>query len=229
RGPAAAAAALGSNRWRGREGAEQSKVEGRDNTERVEEFCKKTQSLLAPSCSAYSTSDSEQTMDDEADPWGDSEETPAEAPPAAAAEGGDAPALEGGEGAPAEGAPAGDAPVEEAAPPPPRPRDPNKPIYFKYFNRKTHLNYNYLYDYRHSYYDDVIKYLDARQRHGSSRVDIPKPQTWAERALRTYPERIRTTQEVHKDSELLSRIRNSNQAYYYHSREYVNRRHSGLY
>lgn len=165
-------------------------------------------------------------MDDEADPWGDVEETPAEPPPAAEGAEGEAPA-EGAEGAPAEGAPAAEGEVVEEAAPAPRRRDPNRPIYFKYFNRKTHLNYSYLYDYRHSYYDDVIKYLDERQR--GRQLDIPRPQTWAERALRTAPERISTAQAASKDSELLSRIRSSNQAYYYHSREYVNRRHSGTY
>lgn len=164
---------------------------------------------------ANSTSDfPEQIMEE--DPWGDVSEAPTGLPPPA-------PASQPSEGVVG-------APVEEASVPVPRPRDANRPIYFKHFNRKTHLNYNYLYDYRHSYYDDVIKYLDARQRFGTHRqIDIPRPQTWAERALRTYPERIRTSAECTKDSELLSRIRTSNQAYYYHAREYVNRRHSGLY
>jgi hypothetical protein len=163
------------------------------------------------------------TMDDEADPWGDIEETPAEAPAAPAAEG--VPALEG-EGAPAaEGGEA--AAAAEEAPAAPRPRDPNRPILCKYFNRKRNLNYSYLYDYRHSYYDDVIKYLDDRQ-HGKA-LDLPRPQTWAERALRTYPDRIRSVRDTTKDTDLIQRIRTGNQAYYYHSREYVNRRHSGTY
>lgn len=40
-----------------------------------------------------------------------------------------------------------------------------------------------MYDYRHNYYDDVIDYLDKKDR--GIKSDIPKPQTWAERVLRT--------------------------------------------
>ncbi|XP_065339857.1 flightin isoform X2 [Cloeon dipterum] len=157
-------------------------------------------------------------MDDEADPWGDVEETPAVETPAAPAEGAEgAPALEGEVAAAAEGEVAA-----EDAPPAPKRHDPNRPILCKYFNRKRNLNYSYLYDYRHSYYDDVIKYLDGRQR--GQALDLPRPQTWAERALRTYPERIRSARDTAKDSDLLQTIRSSNQAYYYHTRESVNRR-----
>ncbi|XP_059477307.1 flightin isoform X2 [Neocloeon triangulifer] len=156
-------------------------------------------------------------MDEEADPWGDVEETPAEEAPAAPAEGAEgAPALEGE--AAAEGAEA----APEEAPQETRRRDPNRPILCKYFNRKRNLNYSYLYDYRHSYYDDVIKYLDNRGK--GQALDLPRPQTWAERALRTYPERIRSIKDTTKDSDLLQTIRSSNQAYYYHTREALNRR-----
>lgn len=40
-----------------------------------------------------------------------------------------------------------------------------------------------MYDYRHNYYDDVIDYLDQRQK-GLNR-EIPRAQSWAERVLRT--------------------------------------------
>lgn len=39
-----------------------------------------------------------------------------------------------------------------------------------------------MYDYRLNYYDDVIDYMDKKDR--GIKVDIPKPQTWAERVLR---------------------------------------------
>jgi hypothetical protein len=165
------------------------------------------------------------TMDDEADPWGDVEETPAETPaPAEGAEG--VPALEG-EGAPAAAEGAEAAAADEVVTPRHKPFDPNRPLLCKYFNRKRNLNYSYLYDYRHSYYDDVIKYLDDRQK--GTALDIPRPQTWAERALRSYPERIRSVKDTTKDVDLISRIRTGNQAYYYHSRELVHKYHAGTY
>jgi hypothetical protein len=40
-----------------------------------------------------------------------------------------------------------------------------------------------MYDYRHNYYNDVIDYLDKRQT--GIKTEIPRPQTWAERVLRT--------------------------------------------
>lgn len=41
-----------------------------------------------------------------------------------------------------------------------------------------------MYDYRHNYYDDVISYLDKRQK--GINCELPRPQTWAERVLRTH-------------------------------------------
>lgn len=43
-----------------------------------------------------------------------------------------------------------------------------------------------MYDYRHNYYGDVIDYLDKKDR--GINVEPPKPQTWAERVLRTVKE-----------------------------------------
>lgn len=54
----------------------------------------------------------------------------------------------------------------------------------RHWVRPTFLNYNYIYDYRRNYYDDVIDFMDRRQR-GLTR-ETPRAQTWAERALRTY-------------------------------------------
>lgn len=52
--------------------------------------------------------------------------------------------------------------------------------------RPRFLQYNYMYDYRLNYYDDVIDYLDKKDR--GIKSEIPKPQTWAERVLRTVRE-----------------------------------------
>lgn len=54
------------------------------------------------------------------------------------------------------------------------------------FYRPRFLQYNYMYDYRLNYYDDVIDYLDKKDR--GIKSEIPKPQTWAERVLRTVKE-----------------------------------------
>lgn len=49
-------------------------------------------------------------------------------------------------------------------------------------HRPRFLQYNYMYDYRLNYYDDVIDYIDKKDR--GIKADLPKPQTWAERVLR---------------------------------------------
>lgn len=53
----------------------------------------------------------------------------------------------------------------------------------KHWVRPKFLQYNYMYNYRQNYYDDVIDYLDRRAR--GMPGDIPRPQYWAERVLRT--------------------------------------------
>uniref|UniRef100_A0A1B6CB28 Flightin n=1 Tax=Clastoptera arizonana TaxID=38151 RepID=A0A1B6CB28_9HEMI len=75
---------------------------------------------------------------------------------------------------------------EEELPWPRPPKEIPEPIKleFRHWIRPTFLNYHYIYDFRHNYYDDVIDYMDRRLR-GINR-DIPVAQTWAERALRTY-------------------------------------------
>jgi len=56
--------------------------------------------------------------------------------------------------------------------------DPDRLMLCKHWIRPKFLQYKYLYDYRTNYYNDVIDFLDKRQR-GLSR-EIPRPQTWAE-------------------------------------------------
>ncbi|GLH05224.1 Flightin [Gryllus bimaculatus] len=132
------------------------------------------------------------------------------------------PALEGAEAPPAE-APAPASTQAQVS----KSRDPNRPLTFRYWSRPTHLQYKYLYDYRHNYYNDVIDYLDRRSR-GLTR-EIPRPQTWAERALRTYmSSSSEASARRQKDIELLSSIRSSNYSYQYHSRDYLIRRYPAL-
>lgn len=62
-------------------------------------------------------------------------------------------------------------------------------LYLSLYNyRPRFLQYNYMYDYRLNYYDDVIDYLDKKDR--GIKSEIPKPQTWAERVLRTVKEYV---------------------------------------
>ncbi|XP_069688388.1 flightin [Periplaneta americana] len=133
------------------------------------------------------------------------------------------------EPAPAE-APAPEAPPAESLPPPQpsKSRDPNRQILFRHWSRPTHLQYRYLYDYRHNYYNDVIDYLDRKTR-GLNR-DIPRAQTWAERVLRTYTKDVSSAANTsrNRDIELLTSIRACNNYYTYHSRDYLVRRYPAL-
>lgn len=43
-----------------------------------------------------------------------------------------------------------------------------------------------MYDYRLNYYDDVIDYLDKKDR--GIKAETPRPQIWAERVLRNLKE-----------------------------------------
>lgn len=100
---------------------------------------------------------------------------------------------------------------------------------YVFFYSPVRLQYAYLYDYRHNYYDDVIDYLDKRQR-GIHR-SIPTAQTWAERALRTYNVRNKTTEDFHKreqDITLLSDIRTSSRFYRYHSKDYYTTKYMSI-
>lgn len=40
-----------------------------------------------------------------------------------------------------------------------------------------------MYDYRYNYYDDVLEYLDKRNK--GEQCELPRPQYWAERVIRT--------------------------------------------
>ncbi|XP_024868506.1 flightin [Temnothorax curvispinosus] len=139
--------------------------------------------------------------DDEAAPW-DVEEPAAEA------------VVEGaGEGAPAEAATT-DRPVLKLLKLEP-------PHYNHHWVRPLFLNYAYLYDYRKNYYDDVIDYLDSRQK-GIYR-EPPRAQEWAERALRTYDEKnIDKSFKRSADMKYLTNMKRiqTSRHYSYHTRAY---------
>jgi hypothetical protein len=100
-------------------------------------------------------------------------------------------------------------------------------LYFCY--RPRFLQYKYLYDYRHNYYDDVIDYLDKRQK--GLRREIPHPQTWAERTLRTYSSQINRMESFRRlveDTKLVTETKISGAFQLHHSKSYINRRYSSI-
>ncbi|XP_014479977.1 PREDICTED: flightin [Dinoponera quadriceps] len=124
------------------------------------------------------------------------------------------------EGATAEGTAEG-APVEGAASEQPvlKLEKIEPPHYNHHWVRPLFLNYEYLYDYRKNYYDDVIDYLNQRQR-GMYR-EPPRAQEWAERALRTYDQK--NMEKSHKKSSDMKFITNmifTSRHYSYHTRAY---------
>ncbi|XP_045463060.1 flightin isoform X1 [Harmonia axyridis] len=163
------------------------------------------------------------SMDDEPEP---EPEPAAKAPKAGGAKAaGDAAQAqaEAAEGGEEEKAPEEEAPAEDEY------LDPDKLILFKHWIRPKFLQYKYLYDYRHNYYNDVIDYLDRKGRGFSS--EIPRPQTWAERVLRTYISKIDKLEayrrEIEEKLERAKRIEKRTRRstfISYHSKEYMSRR-----
>jgi len=105
---------------------------------------------------------------------------------------------------------------------------------YKHWVRPRFLQYNYMYDYRLNYYDDVIDYLDKKDRGIQS--EIPKPQTWAERVLRTVKDKphsssyedYEATHQSKRDNKLKITITNQINSYNYHSKSYTNRKYAGI-
>ncbi|CAH0383446.1 unnamed protein product [Bemisia tabaci] len=150
-----------------------------------------------------------------ADPEPEPEAAPAEAAPAAAA-------------AP-EAAPEAAAAQSEELPPPPRARDPNRKLVFRHWVRPTFLSYKYLMDYRNNYYDDVIEYLDKKKR--GLQPDIPVPQTWGERMLRTSTRGFSTSnaEEGFKhDEQLLNKITSVVRYHAEHTKDYYSRKYKDI-
>ncbi|XP_011696379.1 PREDICTED: flightin [Wasmannia auropunctata] len=140
--------------------------------------------------------------DEEAAPW-DVEE------PAPAAD---------AEGAPAEGAPAEGAATER---PVLKLLKLEPPHYNHHWVRPLFLNYAYLYDYRQNYYNDVIDYLNSRQK-GLYR-EPPRAQEWAERAMRTYDQKnVDKSFKRSADMKYLTNMRldQTPRHYSYHTRAY---------
>lgn len=138
--------------------------------------------------------------DEESAPW-DIEE-PA---PEAGAEGAT-------EGAPAEGAAAAEKPVLKLLKLEP-------PHYNHHWVRPLFLNYAYLYDYRKNYYDDVIDYLNSRQK-GIYR-EPPRAQEWAERAIRTYDQKnMDKSFKRSSDMKYMTNMTFTGRHYSYHTRAY---------
>ncbi|KAI5700689.1 hypothetical protein M8J75_002014 [Diaphorina citri] len=106
-------------------------------------------------------------------------------------------------------------------------RDIKKTREFHHWVRPTRLQYRYNYDYAHNYYDDVIHYLNSKSQ-GGHVTELPRPQTWAERALRTYTKDwpdTATYEKTKADEELLQKLRFSGKFYAQHSKEFYNRKY----
>lgn len=170
----------------------------------------------------------------EEDAWGfgdGDDDAPAEKTPAAAAE---APAAAAEPAAPAPAASEAAAPAaveekrEEAEHPAPGDDKYRKPLQlYKHWVRPKFLQYNYMYNYRTNYYDDVIDYLDKRNR-GYNR-EIPRPQTWAERVLRTNQSYHSESKfEKKEDHHLIQTIASSIKTHNYHTKAYINRKYSSV-
>ncbi|XP_061389181.1 flightin [Musca vetustissima] len=172
-------------------------------------------------------------MGDEEDPWGadDSEQQPevAVAPQPAATETQAPPASQTS----ASDAPSADAPVTtdaDVAPPPPPVEDDGyrKPVQlYRHWVRPKFLQYKYMYNYRTNYYDDVIDYLDKRQK-GVSR-EIPRPQTWAERILRSNYSSVRSLDfesSSKRDHQLIQTLAASIRPHNYHTKAYINQKYA---
>ncbi|CAG4942122.1 unnamed protein product [Colias eurytheme] len=160
--------------------------------------------------------------------WDDvvEEEKPKEAQAADAA----APAADGAPAA--EGAAPAEGQTEVAdTPAPQKPEDADKPkrLVCKHWVRPKFSTYNYLYEFQKNYYDDLINYIDRRNR--GLPVERPKPQTWGERALRSYYSQgynydiARSTKE---DRYLLHHISVGAKFHRAHTKSLISRKYSNL-
>ncbi|XP_012061453.1 PREDICTED: flightin [Atta cephalotes] len=93
------------------------------------------------------------------------------------------------------------------------------PHYNHHWVRPLFLNYAYLYDYRKNYYDDVIDYLNSKQK-GIHR-ELPRAQEWAERAIRTYDQKnIDKSFKRSSDMKYITNMTFTGRHYSYHTRAY---------
>ena len=163
-------------------------------------------------------------MAEEEDPWAFDENDTAETAPAPA--GGDAapPPAEGG----AEGAPPAEGEAQGHTRPHAEDDSYRKPVQlYRHWVRPQFLQYRYMYNYRTNYYDDVIDYLDKRQK-GVKR-EPPRAQTWAERVLRTNTSsRCFETHRHKEDPHLIQVLAASIRPYNYHTKAYINLKYSNV-
>ncbi|XP_058797390.1 flightin [Phymastichus coffea] len=153
--------------------------------------------------------------DDEPSPW-DVDETPAAAGDEAAAAGGEA-------GAPAAAAAAPEAGFDWRTMPK---ADP--PKYTYHWVRPLFLNYGYIYDYRQNYYNDVIDWMNKRNK-GLSREE-PRAEEWPERALRMYDSKNVTNRSYKRcsDMRILTGYKPKIRHYSYHTRAYYSLRYQKI-
>ncbi|KAK2708658.1 hypothetical protein QYM36_014306 [Artemia franciscana] len=121
------------------------------------------------------------------------------------------PALEGE--APATEAPPAEGPLEDEIPVAALVEQPKRrPKYYTHWQRPKSQIYEYNNDFRQNYYSHVVDYIDKRR--DGYKPEIPRPQSWAERALRTFSEKKNTQSK--KDVELIHNIRSNINNYAYH-------------
>ncbi|XP_013105922.1 flightin [Stomoxys calcitrans] len=168
-------------------------------------------------------------MGDEEDPWGadDSEQQPEPTP--VVAQQPVAPDTKATTEAPPTSEEKGSTEAEVAPPPPPVEDDGyRKPVQlYRHWVRPKFLQYKYMYNYRTNYYDDVIDYLDKRQI-GVSR-EIPRPQTWAERILRSNYSNSRGLDfesSIKRDHQLIQTLAASIRPHNYHTKAYINQKYA---
>ncbi|OXU29854.1 hypothetical protein TSAR_003024 [Trichomalopsis sarcophagae] len=144
--------------------------------------------------------------DDEPSPWDIDE-------PAPAAEG---EAAGDGTAAPAAAAAATDEKYDWRAAKLPKAPPPH---YTLHWVRPLVLNYRYIYDYRQNYYNDVIDWMNKRNK-GLYR-ETPRAQEWAERVMRTYDEKnLDKSHKRSSDMGILTSCKPVVRHYSYHTRAY---------
>ncbi|KAH1008584.1 hypothetical protein HUJ05_009128 [Dendroctonus ponderosae] len=90
-----------------------------------------------------------------------------------------------------------------------------------------YLQYKCIYDYRRSYYDDVLEAIESRRK--GYRRRIPRPQTWAERVLRTSSDplhRLESFDAFLEDVKLVTRSEISGRIYSSQVASNFNRRYT---
>ncbi|XP_066249890.1 flightin isoform X1 [Euwallacea similis] len=166
-------------------------------------------------------------MDDDGADWLSAADEPEPEPVAAAPAAADA--------APAaEAAPEGAAPAEDPASKGVEPveaadeyLDPDKLLLFKHWIRPKYLQYNCIYDYRKSYYEDVLAAVESRRK--GYRRNIPRAQTWAERVLRSHSSpsyKVQAFDQFLEDLKLVTRTEVSRRLYASQSLANFNRRYT---